>query len=101
MVGVGHALAQSNAPAATARRSTGEDSHPSVRPDESAGGHSRPRRRLDIEANQIILKQALDWGVTCWDTSGGSNAGRSERGIGNVSGKKSAGTPGGFPVNQV
>jgi hypothetical protein len=37
---------------------------------------------FDTESNQLIFKQALDWGVTYWDTSGGANGGKSERGIG-------------------
>ena len=82
LVGVGQALAQSNAPAAPA------PVKPVKIPTRPFGRMKVPVAILgpggdfDIEANQIILKQALDWGVTCWDTSGGSNAGRSERGIG-------------------
>jgi uncharacterized protein len=37
---------------------------------------------FDITANQLILKQALDWGVTYWDTASGYNGGKSETGIG-------------------
>ena len=37
---------------------------------------------FDIAANQLILKQALDWGVTYWDTAAGYNGGKSETGIG-------------------
>jgi len=37
---------------------------------------------FDTESNQFLFKEALDWGVTYWDTSGGANGGRSETGIG-------------------
>jgi len=85
MIGVSQTLAQSNAPAATAASAPVKPVKIPTRP----FGRTKvpvailgPGGDFDIEANQIILKQALDWGVTYWDTSGGSNAGRSERGIG-------------------
>ena len=37
---------------------------------------------FDIVSNQLQLKQALDWGVTYWDTASGYNGGKSETGIG-------------------
>jgi len=37
---------------------------------------------FDIASNQLTLKQALDYGVTYWDTASGYNGGRSETGIG-------------------
>ena len=37
---------------------------------------------FDIESNQLVLRQALDWGVTYWDTAAGYNGGKSEGGIG-------------------
>ena len=37
---------------------------------------------FDIVSNQLTLKQALDWGVTYWDTASGYNGGKSEEGIG-------------------
>jgi uncharacterized protein len=37
---------------------------------------------FDIASNQLVLKQALDWGVTYWDTAASYNGGRSEGGIG-------------------
>jgi predicted aldo/keto reductase-like oxidoreductase len=37
---------------------------------------------FDIEANQLMLKQALKWGVNYWDTAHVYNWGRSEKGIG-------------------
>ena len=37
---------------------------------------------FDIVSNQLTLKQALDWGVTYWDTASGYNGGKSETGIG-------------------
>jgi len=86
MVGATQALAQSNAPSiATAAPAPVKPVKIPTRP----FGRTKvpvailgPGGDFDIEANQIILKQAFDWGVTYWDTSGGSNAGRSERGIG-------------------
>lgn len=37
---------------------------------------------FDIVSNQLTLKQALDYGVTYWDTASGYNGGNSEKGIG-------------------
>ncbi len=37
---------------------------------------------FDIASNQLQLKQALDLGVTYWDTASGYNGGKSETGIG-------------------
>jgi predicted aldo/keto reductase-like oxidoreductase len=37
---------------------------------------------FDIPSNQLMLKQALNWGVTYWDTAASYEGGRSERGIG-------------------
>jgi predicted aldo/keto reductase-like oxidoreductase len=37
---------------------------------------------FEIVSNQLQLKQALDWGVTYWDTASGYNGGKSETGIG-------------------
>lgn len=37
---------------------------------------------FEIVSNQLQLKQALDWGVTYWDTASGYNGGKSESGIG-------------------
>ena len=36
----------------------------------------------DFVTNQILLKKALDWGITYWDTANGYNGGNSELGIG-------------------
>jgi len=41
----------------------------------------------DWVTNQILLKKALDWGITYWDTANGYNGGNSELGIGNFFGK--------------
>jgi predicted aldo/keto reductase-like oxidoreductase len=38
---------------------------------------------FDIPSNQLVLRQALKWGVTYWDTADCYEGGRSERGIGN------------------
>jgi predicted aldo/keto reductase-like oxidoreductase len=37
---------------------------------------------FDIPNNQLLLKQALDWGVTYWDTADCYGRGKSEKGIG-------------------
>lgn len=37
---------------------------------------------FDIPSNQLLLKQALRWGVTYWDTADCYEGGNSERGIG-------------------
>jgi hypothetical protein len=85
VVGAGQALAQSNAPAAiTAPASI----KPVKIPTRKFGRTGVPVSMLalggifDIESNQLVLKQALDWGVTYWDTAASYNGGRSEGGIG-------------------
>jgi predicted aldo/keto reductase-like oxidoreductase len=37
---------------------------------------------FDIPNNQLLLKQAIEWGVTYWDTANSYGGGKSERGIG-------------------
>ena len=37
---------------------------------------------FDIPSNQLLLKQALKWGITYWDTADCYGGGRSEKGIG-------------------
>ena len=37
---------------------------------------------FDIPNNQLMLKQAMKWGVTYWDTANSYGRGRSEKGIG-------------------
>jgi len=37
---------------------------------------------IDFTSNQILLKKALDWDVTYWDTANSYNGGNSEEGIG-------------------
>ena len=37
---------------------------------------------FDIPSNQLLLKQALRWGITYWDTADCYGGGRSEKGIG-------------------
>ena len=37
---------------------------------------------FDIPSNQLMLKQALRWGVTYWDTADCYGRGKSEKGIG-------------------
>jgi hypothetical protein len=82
LVGAGKALAQSNAPAAAA------PPKPANVATRIFGRTGLPVSMLglggmfDIENNQLMLKQALDWGVTYWDTSAGYNGGKSEGGMG-------------------
>ena len=37
---------------------------------------------IDFLSNQLLLKQAVNWGITYWDTAHGYMGGRSEKGIG-------------------
>ena len=85
MVGTGQALAQSNAPAA---ETTASPAAPAKVPARMFGRTGVPVSMLalggifDIVSNQLVLQQALNWGVTYWDTAAGYNGGRSEGGIG-------------------
>jgi predicted aldo/keto reductase-like oxidoreductase len=84
LVGTGQALAQSNAPAATTPTPIKVVKVP-TRP---FGRTGVPVSMLalggifDIESNQLVLKQALDWGVNYWDTAASYSGGKSELGIG-------------------
>ncbi len=85
MIGAGQALAQSNAPSTTTAPAPVK---PMKIPTRTFGrtGVQVPLLALggifDIESNQLVLKQALDWGVNYWDTAAGYNGGKSEGGIG-------------------
>ncbi len=85
VVGAGQALAQSNAPNVTAAP---PPLKPVKIPTRKFGRTGVPVSMLalggifDIESNQFVLKQALDWGVNYWDTAAGYNGGKSEMGIG-------------------
>jgi len=85
MVGTGQALAQSNAPAA---ETTASPAVPAKVPTRIFGKTGVPVSMLalggifDIVSNQLVLQQALNWGVTYWDTAAGYNGGKSEGGIG-------------------
>jgi predicted aldo/keto reductase-like oxidoreductase len=84
MVGAGQALAQSNAPATTEPAPV----KPVKIPTRTFGRTGVQVSMLalggifDIESNQLVLKQALDWGVNYLDTAAGYNGGKSEGGIG-------------------
>jgi hypothetical protein len=86
MVGAGQALAQSNDPTATAAAPA--SIKPVKIPTRTFGRTGVPVSMLclggifDIESNQLVLKQALDWGVTYWDTAAVYGGGKSEGGIG-------------------
>ena len=87
MVGAGQALAQSNAPAAAAAAAASPATPVKV-PTRIYGKTGVPVSMLalggifDIVSNQLVLQQALNWGVTYWDTAAGYNGGKSEGGIG-------------------
>ena len=83
MVGAGQSLAQSTAPAAAAA------------PVKPAKVPTRPFGKTGVQvsmlglggifdtiSNQLVLKQAMDWGVTYWDTAEGYGNGNSEKGMG-------------------
>ncbi len=84
VVGASQALAQSNAPAAA----PAGPAAPVKVPTRIYGKTGVPVSMLalggifDIVSNQLVLQQALNWGVTYWDTAAGYNGGRSEGGIG-------------------
>ena len=90
MVGAGQALAQSNAPSAAAAPTLIKVVKIPTRPFGRTGVQV-PMLALggifDIESNQLVLKQALDWGVNYWDTAASYNGGKSEGGIGMYLGK--------------
>jgi hypothetical protein len=85
MVGAGQALAQSNAPSAATAPALIKVVKVPTRPFGRTGVQV-PMLALggifDIESNQLVLKQALDWGVNYWDTAASYNGGKSEGGIG-------------------
>jgi predicted aldo/keto reductase-like oxidoreductase len=85
MVGAGQALAQSNAPSTTTAPMPIKVVKVPTRPFGRTGVQV-PILALggifDIESNQLVLKQALDWGVSYWDTAASYNGGKSEGGIG-------------------
>jgi aryl-alcohol dehydrogenase-like predicted oxidoreductase len=73
----------------------GSDRAQAATPAEAAGVPKRPFGRsgievpilslggmFDIPSNQTMLKQAIRWGVTYWDTAHVYSGGRSEEGIG-------------------
>ena len=82
MVGAGQALAQSNAPAATTAASpTTAATKVPTRPFGRTGVRVSMLAlggMFDIKSNQLVLKQALDWGVTYWDTAAGYKAARAK-----------------------
>jgi len=85
MVGAGQALAQSNAPSAA----TAPTPVKPVKIPTRTFGRTGVKVSIlalggifDIPSNQLVLKQALDWGVTYWDTAAGYGGGKSEVGMG-------------------
>lgn len=55
---------------------------------------------FDIPSNQLLLKQALQWGVTYWDTADCYGRGKSEKGIGKFFSKHSEARKGVFLVTK-
>jgi predicted aldo/keto reductase-like oxidoreductase len=84
VVGASQALAQSNAPAAA----PASPATPTKVPTRSFGKTGVQVSMLglggifDTISNQLVLKQAMDWGVTYWDTAEGYGNGNSEKGMG-------------------
>jgi uncharacterized protein len=83
VMGAGQALAQSGAPSTTTApvKPVKIPTRPFGRtgvqvPILALGG------MFDIISNQLVLKQALDWGVSYWDTAAGYGNGMSEKGMG-------------------
>ena len=87
-VSTGSLLAATGAFAQTDAQSKGEASTPSLVPTRPFGKSGVAVSVLglggmfDIPSNQLLLKQALRWGVTYWDTADCYGGGRSESGIG-------------------
>jgi predicted aldo/keto reductase-like oxidoreductase len=83
MVGTGHALAQTNASQlATPSTPVSQPAKVPTRPFGRTGAQVSMLGlggMFDIASNQLVLKQALDWGVTYWDTAASYNT---EAGIG-------------------
>ena len=84
-VGAGQALAQTNAPAAAAPAAPAA---PAKVPTRLFGKTGVQVSMLglggifDTISNQLVLKQAVDWGVTYWDTAESYGNGNSEKGMG-------------------
>ena len=84
VVGASQALAQSNAPAA-APASPATPVKVPTRPFGKTGVQVSMLGLggiFDTISNQLVLKQAMDWGVTYWDTAEGYGNGNSEKGMG-------------------
>jgi predicted aldo/keto reductase-like oxidoreductase len=84
VVVAGQALAQSNAPAA-APASPATPVKVPTRPFGKTGVQVSMLGLggiFDTISNQLVLKQAMDWGVTYWDTAEGYGNGNSEKGMG-------------------
>lgn len=83
MVGAGQSLAQPAAPAAAAA-----PVKPTKVPTRAFGKTGVQVSMLglggifDTISNQLVLKQAMDWGVTYWDTAESYQNGNSEKGMG-------------------
>lgn len=84
-VGLGSLLAAYGQQAAAAATPAGE---PTTVPERPFGKTGQMVSILslggmfDIPNNQLLLKQAVKWGVTYWDTANSYEGGRSEKGIG-------------------
>ena len=84
VVGASQALAQSNT-SATAPASPATPVKVPTRPFGKTGVQVSMLGLggiFDTISNQLVLKQAMDWGVTYWDTAEGYGNGNSEKGMG-------------------
>jgi len=86
VVGAGSALAQTAAaPAAVTAPQKAGETKVATRPFGKTGVRVSMLALggiFDITSNQLVLKTALDWGVTYWDTATSYSGGKSEEGIG-------------------
>ena len=86
LLGTGSALAQEPQTTATAANAVPDGAKVPTRPFGKTGQDVAILSLggiFDIVNNQLMLRKALDLGITYWDTANGYTGGRSEEGIGN------------------
>ncbi|MFZ0240488.1 MAG: aldo/keto reductase [Desulfobacterales bacterium] len=87
-VALGSAMAGHARPAAATSLTAAQTDDPATVPQRPFGKTGQMVSILslggmfDIPNNQLLLKQAVKWGVTYWDTANSYEGGRSEKGIG-------------------
>lgn len=85
VMGAGTALAQTNVPEPAIPATPVKPEKVSTRPFGRTGVKVSMLSLggiFDTLSNQLVLKQALDWGVNYWDTAEGYGGGKSEQGMG-------------------